>query len=77
MIFEPDVWGNSIADRGKNNHKGPNPGSLLDIDKESKKANVAEVEWVRRKVRGDSGWGDTYVPVADSCQYMAKTTIIL
>ena len=25
---------------------------------------------------GDLGWEDTCAPVADSCQYMAKTTIL-
>ena len=27
--------------------------------------------------RGGSGWRDTCTPMADSCQYMAKTTTIL
>ena len=27
--------------------------------------------------RGGSGWGDTCTPIADSCECMAKTTIIL
>ena len=29
------------------------------------------------EVRGEFGMGDTCTPVADSCHYMAKTTIIL
>ena len=29
-----------------------------------------------REVEGGSGWGDTCTPVADSCQYTAKTTTI-
>ena len=34
-------------------------------------------EWGgERGGRGHSGWGDTCVPVADSCQCTAKTTTI-
>ena len=32
---------------------------------------------VGRKVGGGSGWGDTCIPMVDSCQCMAKTTTIL
>ena len=35
------------------------------------------VGWCGREVVGGSGWGNTCVPVADSCQCMAKTTMIL
>ena len=33
------------------------------------------MEW-GREVGGVSGWEDTCIPVADSCQCMAKTTTI-
>ena len=34
-------------------------------------------EGMGRNVGGGFEIGDTYTPVADSCQYMAKTTTIL
>lgn len=46
-----DFWRNSIPGRGKNICKViPKPGSLLSIVKESKEANVTEVDWVRRRI---------------------------
>ena len=34
--------------------------------------------WDAERVAGSgSGWGDTCTPMADSCEYMAKTTTIL
>ena len=40
--------------------------------KQAPKAGVlGQPRGIERKGRG-SGWGDTCIPVADSCQYMAK-----
>ena len=40
-------------------------------------SGTTQKDGVGRELEGGSGWGDTYIPVADSYQRMAKTITIL